>query len=158
MNTDVGLYQIIILPDDLFWKYKYDHYFDVLVQDYSISMASALEMLQSCTKPSILHFISSLDTEMAQDVEIDATEIRKSISHCHYHSWWWPGDTRSQGISNNGYDTKIHPNQLRHCQWFALWLVTILPTPPPPKKKKPKKKRATKQSTKNGLHILQAMF
>ena len=39
------------------------YHFDGLVQDYSISIANALEMLQSCTKPSIylwcLYFLSS---------------------------------------------------------------------------------------------------
>ena len=44
---------------------KHTH-IDGLVPDYSISIANALEILQSCTEPSIYlcFFISLLDTEM----------------------------------------------------------------------------------------------
>ena len=34
------------------------HHFDGLAQDYSNSIANALELLQSCTKPSIYHQIT----------------------------------------------------------------------------------------------------
>ena len=48
-----------------------------------------------------LHFISFLHTDMTQVVEI---LLHKNIDlptiHSQYHGYWWPGDARSQGISN----------------------------------------------------------
>ena len=52
-----------------------------LVQDCSISSALAMEILQSCTKPSILSTVSVLSQ---------------------YHGDWWHGNTRSQGMSCYG--------------------------------------------------------
>ena len=54
------------------WIYCWRHtYIDGLVQDCSNSIANALELLQSCAKPSIFsHFLSSLKTEKAQVLEI----------------------------------------------------------------------------------------
>ena len=42
------------------WTLFISEYIDGLVQDYSNSIAKALELLQSCTKPSIL-FIKVVD-------------------------------------------------------------------------------------------------
>ena len=48
------------------WIYVYIynelHYIDALVQDFSISIANILEILQSCTKPSICPGGENLDS------------------------------------------------------------------------------------------------
>ena len=46
-------------------KYYCD-YIDGLVQDYSISSANALEILQSCTKPSISFYGISVESGCLQ--------------------------------------------------------------------------------------------
>ena len=51
-------------------KDENNHHFNGLVQDYSISSALAMEILQSCTK--------------------------LSIGCCQYHRCWWTGDARRQ--------------------------------------------------------------
>ena len=44
-------------------------YFDGVAQDCIISSVLKMEILQSCTKPSIFIFLSVLTTKMAQKVE-----------------------------------------------------------------------------------------
>ena len=38
---------------DAFFRYRINRHVDGLVQDYSNTIADVLELLQSCTKPSI---------------------------------------------------------------------------------------------------------
>ena len=47
------------------------------------------------------HFTSFLDTETSQVVQI---YIKEKHKHLQNHCCWWPGDTRSQGFSSNGFD------------------------------------------------------
>ena len=51
-------------------KYKQEWYFDSLVQDCSISIADELEILQSCTKPSICK-MPNLETKHNVFIELN---------------------------------------------------------------------------------------
>ena len=72
-------------------------YIDGLVQDCSNSSALAMELLHSCTKPSI----SFTNIEIAGVVEILIVEVRDpSILYKPYQGCCRPGDPRSQDIGS----------------------------------------------------------
>ena len=54
-----------------------------------------------------LQFIVFLHTDVTQVVEIrlDRGQVPTHFTYnSQYHGWWWPGDARSQGISNHDID------------------------------------------------------
>ena len=97
-------------------------YIDGLVQDCSNSMANTLELLHSCTKPSvpcccdhatILHMPRQLSCRgMCKTVWHGRTTkflgkknfIGKNNFHHHHHGCWCPGSLCHQGISTHDID------------------------------------------------------
>ena len=71
-------------------------YFDGLVQDCRISSANALEILQTCTKPSICTFyhFSTLKTHRWLNSFL-AEDRGLFIMHIQYHGCWCPGNASS---------------------------------------------------------------
>ena len=51
-----------------------------------------------------LHFMSFLHNNKTQVVEIPPQDKDLPTLHDQYHGCWWPGDARSQGISNHDFD------------------------------------------------------
>ena len=58
-----------------------------LVQDYSFSIANALEILQSCTKPSICRDFTECLTWQTLNVECIANELYAFLT---WQRFWWP--------------------------------------------------------------------
>ena len=58
-----------------------------LVQDYSFSIANALEILQSCTKPSICRDFTECLTWQTPNVECIANELYAVPT---WQRFWWP--------------------------------------------------------------------
>ena len=131
MNTNtilfcLGSYMVLYL----LWLARV--YIDGSVQDCSIFSALAMEILQSCTKPSIspmgwsnfrivdltlallkvfmryentFAFISIIFQQRHCTAdEIFLMEYMDFVSCNQFHSCWWPGDARSQGISIHDID------------------------------------------------------
>ena len=73
-----------------------------LLQDCSISSALAMEILQSCTKPSIYSHLSTF--RWCYIVVLLHGRQDMFILHDQYHGCWWPGDPKSQGITSHGND------------------------------------------------------
>ena len=122
--------------------HQYDE-FDGLVQDCSNSSVSAMELLQSCAKPSnwlpfrcwgqkILKRTRSILKwlmPIAQILEsISLMKTRICLTYSQYHGCWSPGDTRSQGINNHDIDIILkeysHLQHERHKILSSIYLCT----------------------------------
>ena len=65
---------------------RYIHYIDGLVQDCSISIANAMEILQSSTKPSICQVTHTTSVESAKE----CTSLNQQLV-CHKECFYWVG-------------------------------------------------------------------
>ena len=87
-------------------------YRDGLVPDCSISIANALEILQSCTKPSICHFL------------IDC--IQNSWFHLYVHMIWyffnslWPSDAMWRHKSGSTLAQVMAPSHYLNQCWLII--------------------------------------
>ena len=95
------------------------------MKDCSISNALAMEILQSCPKPSIFSIVSpTLRWHMKFCLLLDKNLF---IYSSQYHRCWWPSDTRraSAAIALTWFSVT---SWLQHIQ--QVWYITIQPVWP----------------------------
>ena len=96
-------------------------YTDSSVQDYSISIANTLEILQSCTKHSI--YVGSYDYQDTSSSQFHMIVADHLIPLLHQQLLYWPMGNfvmvSSQFISR---DMKHHAQQQYHVFIHSLWL------------------------------------
>ena len=94
------------------------------------------ENLESCS----LQHAQSITTKFCthHDSHTVVLKTRTHKSNSQYHGCWWPGDIRSQGISNHGIDlfnmeyssfntTMFSKLQTRHCNYNHIIIMVTQP-------------------------------